>query len=222
MVSTENRGIDLPARFTSITYGLWMNKLAMSTLPTSIDALDQLGRRTCPGPFPTGLYATSATENTALAHAHSVSLADFTRQSMQGSCGLKDVMSATSSGNLHQHRLDGKRMSLQDGTTASVSNFMVASPPSLTAYPHHAASAYVPAYGTTAMPSGLSHPIWPPNGAMNCAGDAATGLESSNVLRPSPLAYKSVLSGTSCNSSTVSDSVKHPSSPVGAMRIVQT
>ncbi|XP_022087662.1 paired box protein Pax-9-like isoform X2 [Acanthaster planci] len=155
------------------------------------------------GPFPTGLYATSAAENTALAHAHSVSLADFTRQNMPGSCGLKDAMSTTPS-NLHQQhqRPDGKRMSLSDSTAPSVSNFMVASPPSLTAYPHHAASAYVPAYGTAAMPSSLSHPMWPPNGAMNCPGDAATALESSNVLRPSPLAYKSVLSGTSCNSST--------------------
>ncbi|XP_072023844.1 paired box protein Pax-1-like [Amphiura filiformis] len=161
--------------------------------------------------FP-GIYATSTgmtAENTALAHAHSVSL-DYRRNGTS----LKDQVTCNSS-NL-DHIENNK-----DHT--SVGNFVVTSHSLSAAYPHPA-PAYVPAYGTTAMPTSLSHPMWPPNGAMNCAaGDTANVLEGGNVLRPSPLAYKSVVHGTSCNSGAVSDiTAKNPSSPVGAMRIVQS
>ena len=97
--------------------------------------------------------------------------------------------------------------SFQD-QSASMSNFVVTTP-SLTAYPAHPTPGYVPAYGTTAMPSGLSHHhLWPatPNSAMSCAGEAVSVLDGSNVLRPSPFGYgKTAMmpTGSSCNGATV-------------------
>lgn len=92
--------------------------------------------------------------------------------------------------------------------TASMSNFVVTTP-SLTAYPAHPTPGYVPTYGTTAMPSGLSHHhLWSatPNTAMSCSGDAVSVLDGSNVLRPSPFGYgKTAMmpTGSSCNGSIV-------------------
>ncbi|XP_030855028.1 paired box protein Pax-1-like [Strongylocentrotus purpuratus] len=177
------------------------NSCAMRSWPSAHTVNDILGfRHLGPGDhtgFPTGLYTTTGAENTALAHtAHQMSLADYRRQAN----GIKNhVTCSVGSADIH---LEGKDQ------TASMSNFVVTTP-SLTAYPAHPTPGYVPTYGTTAMPSGLSHHhLWSatPNTAMSCSGDAVSVLDGSNVLRPSPFGYgKTAMmpTGSSCNGSIV-------------------
>ncbi|XP_033127087.1 uncharacterized protein LOC117124859 [Anneissia japonica] len=135
------------------------------------------------GSFPTGLY-TAAGENTIPAHAHAISLTDYRRQPSN----YKEQIN---------YNVGHYEAEIKDQSGSAVGNFVVSSP-SVQAY--HPSAAYVPPYASSAIhassaiPTTLTQAIWSTN-------ESSCSIENNNVLRPSPIAYKSISTSNSlsCN-----------------------